>query len=278
MEKINLHTHSFFCDGKNSIEDMVLTAIEKGFTTLGFSGHSMYPFACDWGIAPRSHGKYAEEVRRIAEKYKDKIEILLGFEADYVKGLCSPVKANFKEFKPDYLIGSVHFLLKPEGQTTVDDTAENVKKGLDELYKGDVKAYIHDYFEFQRQMLRQGDFEVWGHPDLVRKRNPVLKFFSEEEEWYKDEVRKTVKVAKGKDIVAEINSGAIARGCMDDFYPSEFFLELLHQAKIPVCINSDCHDKNMLDFAYDRAVLQAKKIGYKELVYPAAGSKRIVKI
>ncbi len=37
--KQNLHTHSIFCDGKDTIEEMTLEAISKGFDILGFSGH-----------------------------------------------------------------------------------------------------------------------------------------------------------------------------------------------------------------------------------------------
>ena len=42
--KANLHTHTSFCDGKNSPEEMVRSAVEKGFDVLGFSGHSYTPF------------------------------------------------------------------------------------------------------------------------------------------------------------------------------------------------------------------------------------------
>ena len=35
-QKINLHTHSVFCDGKNTFEELIQSAINKGFTTLGF--------------------------------------------------------------------------------------------------------------------------------------------------------------------------------------------------------------------------------------------------
>ena len=38
--KQNLHTHSIFCDGKDTIEEMTLEAISKGFDILGFSGHT----------------------------------------------------------------------------------------------------------------------------------------------------------------------------------------------------------------------------------------------
>ena len=42
--KADLHTHTSFCDGKNSPEEMVRSAVEKGFDVLGFSGHSYTPF------------------------------------------------------------------------------------------------------------------------------------------------------------------------------------------------------------------------------------------
>ena len=66
----------------------------------------------------------------------------------------------------------------------------------------------------------------------------------------------------------EINTGAIARGAMDDTYPSQQFLELLHNYGVPICINSDAHTTDGLDCAFDRAAALAKKTGYTELVYP----------
>ena len=35
--KINLHSHTTFCDGKNSAEEMVVSAIDHGFDVFGFS-------------------------------------------------------------------------------------------------------------------------------------------------------------------------------------------------------------------------------------------------
>ena len=40
MIKENFHTHTQFCDGKSTAEEMLLSAIDKGFSALGFSGHS----------------------------------------------------------------------------------------------------------------------------------------------------------------------------------------------------------------------------------------------
>ena len=74
MEKINLHTHCNFCDGKNTAEEMVLSAIQKGFTLLGFSSHSMLPYTSDWHIPVEKHEDYVKTIHSLKEKYKEVAE------------------------------------------------------------------------------------------------------------------------------------------------------------------------------------------------------------
>ena len=40
----NLHTHSTFCDGVNTPEEIVKSAVERGFSSVGFSGHGYTDF------------------------------------------------------------------------------------------------------------------------------------------------------------------------------------------------------------------------------------------
>lgn len=295
-QKINFHTHTNFCDGKNTAEEMVLAAISQGFSIVGFSSHSIYPLNSDfyrtpddeWHIKKGQESEYIKEINRLKEKYADKIQIFAGFEADYfcdpAIGTAIPDHNLYKDLNPDYLIGSVHFVTTPKGFYTVDHTAENIRENLLKLYGDektgtvDTKKAVCEYFEAERKMLESGKFEIWGHPDLLRKRNGILKIFDEEESWYKEQVQLTVKTAAKTDVVAEINTGAIARGCMDDLYPSNYMLDLLHQSGVPVCVNSDSHSITTLDCAFDRAYAAAKKIGYKELVYPAAGQRFVIKL
>ena len=283
--KANFHTHSKFCDGKNTAEEMVLAAIDKGFTVLGFSGHCIHPmnpefykpFDDVWHIPSSDIKSYTEEIRRLKEKYACKLQIYLGFEADYFDspeyGTAIPDKTSYAEFSPDYLIGAVHFVTTDKGFYTVDHHAEVIKENLIKLYSKpngeiDGKKAVCDYFEAERTMLLKGNFDILAHPDLLRKRNGELKIFDENESWYKDELRATAKVIANAGVITEINTGAIARGAMDDTYPSQQFLELLHNYGVPVCINSDAHTTDGLDCAFDRAAEKARRAGYKELVYP----------
>lgn len=285
--KINLHTHTIFCDGKNSAEEMVLAAIEKGFEVLGFSSHSLYPFARSWHIAPRDFQFYETEILRLKEAYKDKIKILLGYEGDYYPGVSIPSKKYYKShgLNPDYLIGSVHYIVSKKGVYSVDNKTDTVRQNLIQLY-GDgehfesvnAKKAVCEYFAAEREMLKNADFEILGHPDLIRLRNTELHYFDEGESWYKKELKATVKAIKSAGIIVEINTGAIGRKLMDDVYPSEAFLELLYEEGIPICINADSHQTDTLDSAFDFAKQRAKKAGYRELVYPAGNTKFSVKL
>ena len=40
----NYHTHTTYCDGKNTAEEMVQQAISLGISQIGFSGHSYTEF------------------------------------------------------------------------------------------------------------------------------------------------------------------------------------------------------------------------------------------
>ena len=276
IKKANFHTHTTFCDGHSSAEDMVVTAIKKGFSLLGFSSHCMYPFSSSWHIPVNSIEAYCSEICRLKEAYKNQIEIKLGFEADYIADITVPDKnTGYKEFKPDFLIGSVHYIVKEGGNFTVDDSGDNVRASLEKFYTKDGdwttldwRSYVHDYFEAERRMLEKASFDIIGHPDLIRMRNTLLHYMNENESYYKEEVRLTADAIARAGVIAEINTGAIARGNMDSLYPSDYFLGLLYERGVPVCINSDAHDAKNLDAAFDRAAETAKKIGYKELNYP----------
>lgn len=267
MFKTNYHTHTTFCDGNDSIDELVQKAISLDFKYLGFSSHSMYPFSSTWHIPPANYKKYAAAVTEAKEKYNSKLPILLGFEADYVPSVSSPDFSTYKSMNPDYLIGSVHYIFTDKGRLAVDYGAEKLKSKIESLFNGNAKKMVQEYFYLQREMLSKANFTILGHADLVRKNNGLLKMFNESESWYRKEIKATAKAIKKADVVVEINTGAIARGYMDNPYPSFEFLEILNSLNVPVIFGSDCHNKDFLDCNFDNTVLIAKKAGYKEMTY-----------
>ena len=81
--KRNYHTHTDFCDGQNTPEEMAEAAAKKGFTALGFSGHSYTDFDTFYCMTPETFPEYCKQVRALREKYKGQMEILLGVERDF---------------------------------------------------------------------------------------------------------------------------------------------------------------------------------------------------
>ena len=64
----DIHTHTTYCDGKSTAEEMVKKAIEKGFESIGLSGHSYTDFDDGWCMSLENTKKYCDEVDALKEK------------------------------------------------------------------------------------------------------------------------------------------------------------------------------------------------------------------
>ena len=272
MRLASYHAHTTFCDGNNTIEEMTVAAIAAGMTDIGFSSHAAWPFSSDWNMQCSRYGDYVAEVARVRDAYADRIAVKLGFEADYLPGFTAPARSFYSRFKPDYLIGSVHFVPSGRKDTQappwpVDAPVAEVQRGIDECFAGDGKRAVQAYWGAIREMVTCCDFDIIGHLDLPRKRNGELKFFDEGASWYIHELRETIKVIARAGKIVEINTGAIARKAMDDVYPSSTLLDLLYRADVPITVNSDAHSTADITCAYNRAHAAARKAGYSTLSY-----------
>jgi histidinol-phosphatase (PHP family) len=271
--KTNYHTHTTFCDGKAGPEEMAVSAIENGFDILGFSAHAMYPLADGWHMSLERYAEYTETIAALKVKYRDKIEILIGYEVDFLPPLCVPDKKKFSALGAEYIIGSVHYITNkdnaafPADYFIVDGKEEEVTHGIETVFGGDGKKAVQAYFAAEREMLKHGGFDIAGHLDVIRKRNGVLRFFDESEDWYKRELEATAEAAGASGVIVEINPGGIARGAIDDTYPSADFLNALYKNAVPVMINSDAHRCEHLDVGFDLAKKRALDAGYRETVY-----------
>ena len=83
MRISDLHHHSTYSDGKNTIEEMVLSAIDYGYDVFGISDHGHTDFDESYCMIPEQYAYYMAEINRLIRKYQDRITILAGFETDY---------------------------------------------------------------------------------------------------------------------------------------------------------------------------------------------------
>ncbi len=239
----NLHTHSRYCDGKDTPEEMIQAAIEKGFSSLGFSGHSYMHFSPKISMSIEGAEEYKREIRALKEKYRQQIDIFCGLEVE----LYSEVDLSGY----DYLIGSAHYFKIDGEYVGFDRDAANVKKVIDTYFNGNGMQYAKAYYELLSTLPEYGNFDIIGHFDLITKHIENECFFDENLPEYLGYAYVAMEALRGKIPFFELNTGAIARGYRSTPYPSLPIIKgLLNRGFLPV-ISSDCHDRNKLDCGFE---------------------------
>lgn len=260
-EKQNLHTHSLFCDGKNSLEEMVKEAITQDFTSIGFSSHAYTAFPFDeCGIKNKEKEKlYLDTLSSLKEKYRGIIKIYRGIELESRDAFSlSPLPPSFL----DYSIGSVHYFWKGNKSWPVDFTPEYFLKAKEAF--GSFKSLINSYWEEVIRFMDVSDYYILGHIDLVTKFIEKEKWDFESYSWYKEGAEAVVEEAKKRGKIIEVNTGAMSRGYRTTPYPSSFILDMIKEKKVPITITTDCHDKTYLSYGMEEAKEMLREKGFKE--------------
>ena len=251
----NYHTHTTFCDGKSTAEEVVLSAIQKGFSAIGFSGHGYTDF--DLSYCMKDVGIYIAEILRLKEKYKKDIQVYVGIEED---AFCPVDREQF-----DYILGSSHYLRIAGGYYPIDSGYEGFKKCL-ELYEYDVLAMAEDYYSAFCEYINKRKPDIIGHFDLLTKYDEMDESLFLENEKYNAIAEKYVAEAAKSGCIFEVNTGAMARGLRTKPYPSENLLHILKKMDAKLILSADSHHADTLDFSFADAKNYLKDIGFTQLM------------
>jgi len=83
-----LHNHTKWSDGTDEIEQLILAAIRKGYKYIGITDHTESLIIAK-GMLPTRWEEQLVAVVKLAEKYKDKIQVLISAEMDVLgEGEC----------------------------------------------------------------------------------------------------------------------------------------------------------------------------------------------
>ena len=244
MELFDLHVHSVFSDGRDTPRDIVVSAIEKGVKTLGFSDHSYTEFDERYCIQRDKQAEYIQTINELKNEFSDKIKILCATEQDFYS--TAPTSGY------DYVIGSVHYVLIDGEYIPVDETADILKQAADKYFSGDILSLCEAYFENVGEVYEKTKCDIVGHFDLITKFNEQEQLFDENDPRYIRAYRKAVdKIIEGCKVF-EINTGAISRGYRTTPYPSENIRSYIRQKGGKFILSSDSHQKETLCFEFDK--------------------------
>lgn len=242
MIRFDLHTHTTYCDGNNTPEEMVRAALSQGLSCIGFSGHGYAPYDLDCCMSQKGAVAYRTEIAALQKRYAGRIHILCGVEQDYWSDEDSSAY--------DYVIGSVHYLEKSKEFFSIDDTPENLRT-VAERFGGDWYALTGAYFETVADVVRKTRCHIIGHFDLVSKFNEKAHFFDERHPRYVAAWQSALDVLLKSGVPFEINTGAISRGWRTQAYPNADMIDYIRARGGRFVLSSDSHSDKTLCFGFE---------------------------
>ncbi|KNZ42695.1 histidinol-phosphatase [Acetobacterium bakii] len=267
MIRSNYHIHSNYCDGKNSLEDMVLAGINAGFISMGLSSHMSLPFKNDWTMKEDDLEKYLFELSYLKKKYASFIELYYGLEIDYFldrKDISIFSKKNM--LKLDYTIMSIHSIGSTfsDKVSYIDESQDDFLRAIRKFYDNSPKKFIQNYYDGIANMVITFKPDILGHLDLIKKYNQSNAIFDDQEKWYRKSVIECLEVVKESGIMVEINTGANLRVPGVGRYPSDWIIPELFKRKIPITVSGDSHSIEGISYDFEETEAFLMDCGYKE--------------
>ncbi len=233
--KYNYHTHTKRCNhASGSDEAYILSAIKAGFDCIGMSDHipfEGYKNQCD-RMDDTELNEYIESMYLLKEKYKDQIDIKVGFEIEFFDEMVEYYQEVIK--RVDYLIIGQHYKKMIDHDYSFqasDDDLEYYVSAIEKAVSLNlVKCIAHpDYF-----MLGRSNFSAKCAEVAVRLANLSLKY----------------------DIPLEINLNGIRYGKreyetgMFCCYPFYDFWKIISEKGCKVIYGYDAHTPECLEEEY----------------------------
>lgn len=236
------HMHcDFSSDSKASAESMIESAIKLGLKTICFTDHNDYDYPLEDGKVMFSLDlpAYKEKIRKLGQKYSDRIEVLCGVEQGLMKSVADRVNA-YPTKDLDVVIGSSHMV---NGEDPYYEEFWKDKKVVD---------VINLYYESILENLEScNNFDVYGHIDYVARYIPPYMPKYNEADYYEiiDAILKKI-ISKDKGI--EINMAGFKYG-MGNPNPSPWILKRYKELGGEILtLGSDAHKPEHIAYDYQR--------------------------
>lgn len=263
------HSHSGqFCQhAKNTLEEMVLRAIELDFEAICLTEHMpryeekhLYPeeVASHTTLADlgTTFDAYIQEARRLEQKYASQIEILVGFEAEGINDeYLAKVEELAQQYETDLFIGSLHH----SSDIPIDYDLETWQSQL--LPNASVPELVQRYFERLQTVLSRLRPAVVAHYDLIRLFFPNTPV-KDTAVW--PLITRTVDTAIENDCMFELNSSAIRKG-WDTPYPQRDIAAYIVAKNGKFCLSDDSHNVEQVGLNYQKVLKYVQSLGIEQL-------------
>lgn len=258
------HSGQFCSHAKNTLEEIVLAYIRKGYSWVGITEHMppisedfVYPEERRDGLNARTlterFAEYITTCRRLQAQYARDILIYVGFESETYSGSLDFARTLTDRFSPDYVVGSAHHIAdipfdysKKDYQLAVDHCG-----GIDGLY--------HTYFDQQYEMIKNLKPRVVGHLDIIRIYDPDYRLrLTKTDIWEK--IIRNLELIKRLDLILDFNLRPLSRGESEPYLYAPI-LEKACAMGIEVIPGDDSHGVQDIGTTMHRAIDILKSVG-----------------
>lgn len=249
------HVHSSYSgDAKDSLEDMVVSAIDKGLKQICFTEHQdlCFPYnEGEEGMFDLNTDSYLYELLRVREKYSDSIRVLfgveLGLQLDAVRE--NAIYAKSREF--DMIIASLHLVDK------IDPYYPEYFEG-----KTEEEAYGTYFTRILENIRRFENFDVLGHLDYI-VRYGANKDANYRYDIYKSTIDQILEFLIEHEKGLEVNTAGLRKGTRDVHPTIDILKKYKEMGGELITIGSDAHNVHDIAANFDRAEEALKECGFK---------------
>ncbi len=256
----DFHTHTTFCDGKNTPAELVEAAYQKGMRRIGVCAHSPTFFDKSYCLRQEKVPLFVQTVRDLAREYQGKIEVYCGVEQDFYS------TASTDDY--DYVIGSVHYLKIGKEYYAIDSSRQGFIALCQEQYGGDYYRLCEDYYATVAQWAKRPP-DLLGHFDLVTKYNEGNTLFDTKHPRYVAAAKAALDALLCANVTFEWNTGAICRGYRTEPYPAEEWVLYLLAHNASLVLSGDAHGAQGLCYDFATWAVWLVQNGASVQTYPA---------
>ncbi|WP_370677784.1 histidinol-phosphatase [Pleomorphomonas sp. PLEO] len=259
------HSGSFCAHAKGTLEEVVETAIARGFTHYGLSEHvpryreqDLFPGEEHLGTEGliRAFEDYARAAFELQERYADRIELLVGFETEALPPDIWPERMRElrRSYPFDYFVGSMH---------DIDGRWVDFKPAMTDELKAEFGAEaLHvTWFERLADMVRLLKPDVVGHIDLIRKFEPPDFAFSPAALRAAEGL---LDAARAAGSALDVNCAPVRNGYGAP-YPQLPLLEIACRMGIGVTLGDDSHGPDTVGVGLTASLEAIAKAGFRSV-------------
>lgn len=239
------HLHTPLCKhAEGAPEEYARQAWKRGLKGIIVTCHGPLPDGLSAAVRmrPEELPVYFDMVAAARDAWKDRLEVRLGLESDYLPGLERWVGSLHQKAPFDYILGSVH---------------PQISEYRDTYYKGSWPEFHRGYFAHLADAAETGLYDCLAHPDIVKNLGA--------EEWNLErllpDICRALDRIAATGVAMELNTSGLQKK-VREMNPAPAILREMRARNIPVVVGADAHIPGRVADRYEEAYTLLEASGY----------------